>query len=352
MKLGIITITQGTNYGNRLQVYAVQQVLKKLGHESALLLNNTGVNSATHGIKMAIKLTLGLKQSREEFARKRSYDRFDRKYLTIDRKALDESYRKADVGSRYDAFVCGSDQVWNPHTPYMNGIFFADFPDVKKRISYAASFGVNEIPEKFRQKYADWIGAFDAISVREESGRELVRQLCGRGAAVLVDPTMMLDAREWMQIEEKPAHLPEGKYIFKYFLGKMDTRVEAFVEKTAKEKGLDIIDVLPEKKEKNYRLNPSHFVYLLHHSELVVTDSFHAVVFSMLFNKPLRVFDRVHRGINMSTRLDTLLPYFGLTHCRNNFEDWDMKSVNYDLHDKLEARRRESEAFLRDALEA
>lgn len=350
MKIGIITITQGTNYGNRLQIYAVQQVLKKLGHEGRLILNNTGVNSAGHKVKRLVKILLGLRDAREEYFRERSYRQFDRKYLRVEEEALDEFYAESRLGQRYDAFICGSDQVWNPFTPYMNGIFFADIPNVKKRISYAASFGVEELPERTVQQYSKWLRGFDAISVREESGKRIVESLTEKQATVLVDPTMMLDGDEWAKIEEKPEGFSDRKYIFQYFLGPMDSKVQAFLTKISGENDLEIVNVLPDKKDKNYRLNPSHFIYLLHHAELVVTDSFHAVVFSMLFQKPFRVFDRVHKGINMSTRLDTLLPYFGLTRYRNNFDPYETEQLNYDLEEKLEIRRKESTEFLKRAL--
>jgi len=350
MKIGIITITQGTNYGNRLQIYAVQRVLEKMGYESRLILNQTGVNSVKHRLKKMVKIALGIKSSREDYYREKSYKIFDKKYLRIEKKSLDENYGKSKLGFKYDVFLCGSDQVWNPYTPYMNGIFFADIPGVRKRIAYAASFGVDVIPNEMVKQYSYWLNQFQEISVREESGKQIVDALSNKRATVLLDPTMLLDPAEWEKLEEMPEEFMHKKYVFIYFLGEINVKIKTFIEKTCEENRFELVDVLPAEYEKNYKFNPSHFVYLLHHAELVITDSFHAVVFSILFQKQFRVFDRVHGKVNMSSRLDTLLSYFELAEYRNNFESFGRRSVRYNVLEKLAIRREESLSFLEKAL--
>ena len=346
MNIGIITISQGCNYGNRLQMYAVQRVLEKLGHESYVIKNNTNVSGSFYEIKKRIKVAINYHGAKDGYLREKSFDKFDNKHITFYKEALDEGYQSSKIGEKLDAFLCGSDQVWNPYSPFLNGICFADFENVKKRFSYAASFGIEEIPSDKQEDFRQWLSKLDAVSVREESGAEIVRDLIGKEAEVLIDPTMMLDAEEWAQIEERPLIDMPSKFIFTYFLGEQDIEVKKTITLLSERYDMQIINILPEWDERNYKLNPSHFVYLLHHADVVITDSFHATVFAIIFQKPFRIFDRVSKKFNMSTRLDTLLSYFGLAEHRNNFDTRVNLKQNYIIDEILEQERIKAIQFL------
>lgn len=319
MKIGVITISHGTNYGNRLQIYAVQRVLEKLGHEPYLINNFTDPHGPLYGIKKIIKLIIGYKDNREEFARSRSFGRCDRKHIRFAPVDFGKRYYTHSLAADFDVLLCGSDQIWNPYAPFNNADCFGNLPGARKRISYAASFGVADVPEDKKEKIGQWLRGMDAVSVREDSGVNIVKELADMDAQVHIDPTMMLSAEEWSQIEEPPVNLPESDYVFRYFLGSVTPEVSGFIDDFAKRNGLAIYDVLPEKNHPNYCLNPANFIWLLHHSRCVMTDSFHAAVFSFLFRRNVRVFDRVDRRLDMSTRLDTLLKLFDAAECRNNF---------------------------------
>lgn len=350
MKVGIITITNGTNYGNRLQIYAVQQVLKKLGHESELIENHTWRHGKGYQVKRCLKILLNYHQEGDEYKREKTFHEFDSKYIKIGAECFDENYRNSKLGSCYDAFLCGSDQIWNPKYPYLNGGCFGDFPSAGKRIAYAVSFGEPCIPDSQKKEYRSWLAGMDAISVREKAGSGIVESLTGHIPEVLIDPTMMLNADEWTKIAEKPKSIPQRKYAFQYFLGEISPEVSEFVHKIEQEKGLHILDVIPQKTEENYRLNPSHFIYLLSHAEVVVTDSFHASVFSILFGKHLRVFDRVSGKMNMGSRLDTLTDIFRCGWARNNFSTNYETDPEFDVSEKLDAERQRALHFLQWAL--
>lgn len=350
MKVGIITITNGTNYGNKLQIYAVRQVLKKLGYESELIENHTYRHGKAYQVKRYLKILLNYHQERDEYKREKSFHKFDLKYIKIGAESFDENYRKSKLGSCYDAFLCGSDQVWNPKYPYLNGGCFGDFPGAAKRIAYAVSFGEPYIPDSQKKDYKKWLAGMDAISVREKAGSEIVEGLTGRIPEVLIDPTMMLNADEWTKIEEKPKIVPKRKYAFRYFLGEISPEVSEFIHTLEQEKGLHILDVIPKKTEENYRLNPSHFIYLLSRAEVIVTDSFHASVFSILFGKRLRVFDRVSGKMNMGSRLDTLTDVFGCEWARNNFSANYETDPEFDVSEKLDTERQRAMRFLQRAL--
>lgn len=350
MKIGIITISQGTNYGNRLQMYAVQQVLHKMGHESYLIENKTHAHGIIYQVKHRLKILLGYKNARYEFYRHKQFKKFDTRFIKIAKLSFNEKYKNSNIASHFDVFLCGSDQVWNPYSPLVNGGSFAAFPNVKRRISYSASFGVENIPEEMKDYYAKWIRGIDDISVRENSGKEIVFDLAQKEAHVLVDPTMMLNAEEWANIEESPASVPKKKYLFKYFLGELSEEVKQHINDLQSKYDLELVDILPNKGEVNYRLNPSHFIFLLHHAEIIVTDSFHASVFALLFNRPLHVFDRVDKKINMSTRLDTLFGLFNSIDVRNNFNLVYSRDVDYKANDILQCERNKAYTFLKNAI--
>ena len=352
MKVGIITITQGCNYGNRLQIYAVQQVLKKIGIDSYLIKNNTGINSIIYKVKCIVKNLFNYNDFRYEHKRQTSFNSFDKSYITISEIVLDENYKKNKlIGKTFDAIVCGSDQLWNPNYSLLNGIYFADFVNVRKRISYAASFGVNILPSDKIEQYRSWLNKFDSISVREESGKILIKKLLDKDCSVLIDPTMMLNMNDWISIEKKPDIRLPSKYILCYFLGEKSSKVVSYISAMEGILNATILDILPSSKNNPlYCLNPSHFIYLIHNCEMVITDSFHAAVFSILFKKAFRVFDRFDQMKSMATRLDTLLNCFDLNDYRNNYSynlkiEWPV-----DLDEKLNYERTRAFDFLKKAL--
>lgn len=350
MKIGIITITQGSNYGNRLQIYAVQEVLRRLGHESWLILNNTHAHGFIYNIKKIIKIIISYKNERYDYFRKKSFDKYDHAYIKISDKSFNENYENSDIGSVFDVILCGSDQVWNPFSPFLNGGCFGDFKGVKKRISYAASFGESEIPKDKHDYFAQMLMGMDLISVREKSGVNIVANIANRKADLLIDPTMMLDADDWMKIEECPKNFKKRRYVFQYFLGVIKPEVMKCIKEISEVNNLEIINVLPDVRDDNYKLNPSHFIYLLHHSEIVITDSFHASVFAILFGKPLRVFDRQDAKFDMSSRFDSLTDLFDCGWVMNNFFEEYERHPRYGIMEKLKIERQRAFDFLNKAL--
>lgn len=352
MNTGIITITQGTNFGNRLQVYAVQKVLKSLGHQPYLILNNTGMNGVFHKCKHAVSILINKNGARYEYKRQKAFNEFDMKYIAIWKEVIDENYKRSSIGESFDAFICGSDQVWNPQIPYLSGACFADFSGNFRRISYAASFGVNKVPEDKLCQYQDWLNKFDAISVREEKGKDIVERITGKESDVLIDPTMMLDSSDWIAIEERPEFKVPEEYIFVYYLGEKTENLNYMIKKMEKKYRIPALDVTPVAGSCYYNINSAQFIYLLHNSRIVITDSFHASVFSILFNKAFRVFDRVDAHASMSSRIDTLSTYFNIENCRNNYQVEIYDAPNYINKDQLKLLRDRAYVFLANALEA
>lgn len=301
-KVGIITIYDENNYGNRLQNYAVQEILKDMNFDVETIKNINLVNGENY-LKRAEKV---MPQRREKFLKFNS-ENMKHTQDVVFHHEIDEKFHE-----NYDYFIIGSDQIWNYNFKdrFSNAVF-ADFAPMEKRISLSASFGISEVPKESYNLYNGLIG-MKAISVRENAGKNIVKDITGReDAVVLIDPTMMLSAEKWTTVMKKPEQLTSKKYILKYFLGNFSEEKQKVVEKFAYDNDCEIIDILDEKSF--YATGPSEFLYLIKNAFLVITDSFHSCVFSIIFNRPFLIFDRdQERMRNMYSRIETLLQKFEL----------------------------------------
>lgn len=230
-------------------------------------------------------------------------------------------YRKRvyqDIVSTCDRVIVGSDQVWNPYLAVgkkTGKAFLLSFLPPEKRISYAASFGVSQLPEAAKSSYQAALREYRAISVREDAGQRIVEKLTGRtDVQVLVDPVMLLTKKDWDAVAKKPKHPLPGKYLLMYFLGEMPReRIDA-INGMAKAHSWEIIE-LTDPADPHFTSDPGEFLYLISHAALVCTDSFHASAFSFLYQRPLAIFERLGKQCDMESRLQTLVSKFHLEHC-------------------------------------
>lgn len=330
MKICIVTIIDNKNYGNRLQNYALQQVLKKSNFDVI-----TGLSffdreewleskSAIKGmVKRCVPFWYLKKKDREKRAvvdssvsdlmreRIKRIEIFTKKHIETIPYLYARNYkhlRKQIGDENIDKYVAGSDQIWHPIYAGRNGMFLT-FADEDKRLTCAASIGVDEIPEKDVERYKKNLMGLRKISVREEKAAQIVEELAGRKATVVMDPTLYLSKEEWIELENRPVANIPSKYVFTYFLGECPASVYEY----AHELGLEVIALNEESMPTFYIMDPSEFIYLLRNATWVLTDSFHAVVFSIIFNKDFWVFDRVQKNIgSMFSRIQTILDKFGL----------------------------------------
>ena len=360
-KIGIVTMTSGTNYGNKLQNYASQEVLKKFNFDPCTILNSTkkGFNIPTSFMSNVKKLNpfyiIKVIQIRlkNKFYIKNSDDKllasflWKKKYkneiiqLKKDRiNAFSVFFKKHIVQSsftislddlklvelnKFDYFVCGSDQVWNPNYPQNSSIDFLQFTEQSKRIAFSPSFGVSEIPESKKSIYGQWLTEIPHLSVREDQGAKIIKDLTGRDATVLIDPTLMQNRQEWLNIAKKPDLDIEEKYILTYFLGNQTTKYRKHIQKVAKESSCSIINLNDIHEMESYKIDPSAFLYLINNAFLVCTDSFHGMVLSIILSSEFIAFDRVEDGESMGSRVTTLLNKFNLKNRHfNNFKNIDV----------------------------
>lgn len=337
-KVGIITLYGNFNYGNRLQNYAVQKIITDLGFQ-AVTYTCEPIEKKI-GRKKYIKWRIHeltnyrLKKNRDRWkirlGRYYAFQDFTKKYIpTIHINSLDGLTDKADY------FVIGSDQVWNPIW-YQNldkDLFLLTFARSEQKICFAPSFGSDHLPTEWETWFRVHLQTFPSLSVREQQGANIIRELTGRTAEVLLDPTLMLDESDWRKIARKPCNIDTRKpYILTYFLGDFPHQAEVDIEKIQSEKKRTVYHLLDKNQPDVYACGPREFLYMILKAEIVLTDSFHACVFSFIFNRPFVVYDRGQKDFpNMNSRLETLLSSLSLQRkYRNSGLENDPLECGYD----------------------
>ena len=313
--VGIVTLPGDYNYGNRLQAYALQTFLENIGAKATHIRPKS--NRPIKNVIRNFLVKLNLKTSpfaKIVQAKKCNIKPFSDKYICY-------SSRKRN----FDFLIVGSDQVWNPN--YLSSDdYFLRFAPINKRIAYAASFGVATIPKDKEKIFSNYLKGIPYMSVREQQGTKIVKQLTGKKVPVVLDPTMLLPYSCWLELLEKePFRCPKQKYLFVYSLhdlGKNELLISAY----AKKHKLKIYRVMGDEYSDDMRI-PSvvEFLHRINNAEAVFTDSFHASVFSILFKTPFVVMKR--RDADMSSRIVTLLKTVGMPNNLLSDSQKDIESI-------------------------
>lgn len=341
--VGIITLNGDYNFGNKLQNYALIKFIEDNFNCTCCTIWTSDIKDNNY-LKKFLRFILKSKG----YLRERNFKRFN-KYLKIKKYAIN------NIKDECDKYIIGSDQVWNYNDPIFSSYkYFALFSAPKKNISYAASFGVSEIESNYVEIFKNGLSNIEQISVRESSGKKIVEKITGRkDVQLVIDPTMLLDANEWNKISRKPKKHKNEKFILNYFLGNLTSDKKNEINRIAKENNCIIINIL-EKGDPYYTCGPSEFLWLVKNSFLVCTDSFHASVFSILFNRPFIVFDRDDKLKKMSSRIDTLLDTFELKDRRYNGNKIMADNLKHDYSNAYMILKKEinkSKSFLKNSLE-
>lgn len=357
MKVGVVTIFALNNYGNSLQNFAVCVALERIGLKPETLAVGSGLYPSTikhliHRLKMYI---LGGTNRSGELQLEKNYRfvQFARRYLHPRLLNMPDGF-EANIGQEYAFFFVGSDQVWNPtwYNKEREVNFLLQFAPDNKKISFAASFGVDDIPDMWKEIFTDNLSRFKAISVRENAGKRIVAELIGKEAQTIIDPTMLLTADDWNSISKRPIKFQNRKpYILTYFLGGRTERINSDIRYYAQVYDLEVYNLLDLSQE-IYTSGPREFIFLVSHAELIMTDSFHACAFSFLFRKPFLVYSRHDKEGNMMSRIDTLLKTFYL---ERKYVDSGLKNDLFEAdyvkgYEQLEIEREKAVKFLKQAI--
>lgn len=357
-KVGIVTLHGNFNYGNRLQNYALKKAVESFGFEVETVIVPLNCLTFKQRIFRKVKNTFKKITINKNKANKNWEQLLSTKepmFTPFTEKYLNNRRIYKGINNDFSFFIVGSDQVWNPNYIGENSLFFLSFADKYKRISYAASFGVSEIPENMQVFYSKMLSSMEKISVREEAGKQIVESLTDKKAHVLVDPTMLLSVDEWNQLinSKKDLKDPQNKkYIYIYIVETLSEEYYLKIEKYAKENSLEIIQVMGHHFDSNYKIyDPIEFIEKIKNAQMIFTDSFHGGVFSIIFHTPFVIFDRSEG--NMGSRIDTLLDTFNLQKNKytKNMNFQELLNTDFsNVDDKLAEKRAESISFLKKAL--
>ena len=368
-KVGIITQHRVVNYGSMLQTYALQEKIEELGYKCEVIdyyperftpvgmLKRIKTKSIKLEKSLALRTIARMVIIPSYFIRFKMFFDFLKKRINLSRKTFHTLEELQSYNFKYDIFCTGSDQVWNYgwnekiEYPY----FLSFAPDKSPKISYASSFGKATLLDCEIDETKKLLSRYNHISVRELSGVDIINKLGIEGSTNVLDPTLLLTGNEWRKIAS--GKYKKDKYILVYNLNR-NKKIDNYAKTLAKKTGLKVRYISYQIHEfyKNGKMfcnsKVEDFLSLIDNAQYVITDSFHATAFSLIFNKEFVI---VYPG-KYSTRLQSILEILGLTN-RVAKDENDMSVIeniiNYEtVNAILNEERSRSIEWLRKALES
>ena len=343
MKVALAINYDYHDYGGMLQAFATQRFLEKQGIESdsinfdnvkgdisrrkwkyflSNMMDISIVKEKSRLIEKKIRQKTNARLKAQMAERDNAFDKFCTSHFKVSRPFDSWDDMAESSQKEYDAVIVGSDQLWLPSNVMADYYTLHWVPEKVKKIAYSTSFGIGNIPQKYKETYRKFLTRIDYLSARETSGQEIISELTDRSVPLVNDPALLLDANGWDEvIKDKP--IINDKYIFCYFMGDNPEQRE-FVKRLAKEKGLKIVALLhldqfieTDEHYADYTpwdISPADFVNLVKYAEYVCTDSFHGTVFSIIYSRNFFTFKRFNKKASLSTntRITSLLTRIGL----------------------------------------
>jgi len=385
-KIALVTCYFQPNYGSQLQAYATQMAMDRLGVENETIRIDGlrgEINKAKYRYFLSriwdintvkdkfatVKRVWALKTMGEEYRKNMKMRTTMFKDFADTMFHLSRRYgSKAELcaaAHEYAAFLVGSDQLWLPSNIEADYYTLNFVPTDVPKIALATSFGISKLPTRQARKAQKFLKRIYSLSVREQSGQRIVKELTGRDVSVVCDPTILFTAEEWADVTSKERFVKEP-YLFCYFLGNNPEQRE-FVKRVKAETGYKIVQLQHcdeyIKSDEGfadyapYNVGPIEFIRLVRDAEYVFTDSFHCTVFSLLHKKRFFTFRRYHSDSVVSTngRLYSLLSLVGLENrLKNGSEDVSQcigENIDFvPVHQKLSELRQFTWQFIEDAL--
>lgn len=367
-KILLTTLFSGYNYGSSLQTFATKSIIEELGCECELVARKSIVKGRDIRLGKLFTIlwrTLLTVDTKTLKAYKSSYQKtligdsvkrfteFEEKYLQPERMGWSELQKEAKDSV---ACIAGSDQLWDPTTLYVDPMYYLRFAPRDKRISFATSMGHDFVAKYNEKKLRKWISEVKHLSVREDSGVKLIKELCGRDALHLLDPTLLLNGETWrkkLEIQEK-----KNKYILAYFLDAPSQQAKCCINNLKKKYQCDVIAIPYEHEDMSYATKvvptgPLEFLSLVDNAVAVVTDSFHGTAFSINLHTPFFVFDRNYgTAHSQSSRVISLLKKVGLIERYEPSEEANTEiNLDFTHSDKiLTAEREIAKRFLQESV--
>lgn len=367
MKIATLTFHGSHNYGSVLQAYALSKQLELMGNEVEILnlrpQSQKDMYSLNKKSNSVLYRLFDILVKRKRTKRYNSYERFINEVLPVTdtEYSTTEELSKTNLGFR--AYVCGSDQIWNPVCPDFETAYYLQFLDKDsdaKRISYAASFGKSDFDAETEKQIGAWVQDFDYVSVRELKGKQLIERVTDKDVCVVCDPVVLLDRKYWDELAIDPKI--KEPYMLVYFLENNHGN-KGFVDELSKTLGLKVVVLTEYLRDivklyiKKYDASPEEFVGLFKNAAFVYTNSFHGTAFATIYNKPfISVIDADQENAvnnNDSRKID----YLKLVGLQGRLVKNDLPSkeelLNCDFtiaNNKIKEFREKSYTYLCDAL--
>lgn len=355
MNAKIITCHYAYNYGAVLQTYALCSYLNTQGLDTKVINYRPwyykGSTSKKNKVRMIIRRLVRIP---DNYKSERVFTNFLRNWipLTDEYKTYEELESSGLVA---DYFIAGSDQIWNLNLPNgMDRAFYFDFVKNGKLISYAASLGMDDLNDEQRNYLLNCISRFDEVSVRENTAKNLLKS--NKNIEVVMDPVYLLSATDWKKLETKPSVYPDGKYVLVFAFNRQKEIFE-FSKELAKKYGYKVIsvntfweDAFNNLDHYYWNCTPNQFLYLLSHAECIVTNSFHGLSFSLIYNRPVILFQKNDKG--NSRMLDLIQRIDAVEVLQQKYKKMiEIPQLDFEkINNAMERERSKSIEFLRRAL--
>lgn len=384
--IALVTCYFQPNYGSQLQAYATQLFFDKIGVENETIcidglvqeinrakyryflknIHNTNIVKEKFGFILHAfsKKISGAEYRHNMEIRNRMFREFAHNKFHISR-TYNSRLELCNAAKNYSAFIVGSDQLWLPSNIEADYYTLNFVPTEIPKISFATSFGISEIPQKQAEKTAAFLQRFNNISVREQSGQEIVKKLSGKNAKLVCDPTLLFADDVWNKITKQGRFYKE-KYILCYFLGN-NPQHRNFGKRLKQQTGYMLVQLqhvdkyiakdktFPDKAP--YNIGPAEFIQLIRDAEYVLTDSFHATIFSILFRKHVFTFRRFNSDGQISTnsRIYSLLSLLNmesrLLQGDEKIDNVLIRDVNHaEVHKRVDKLKSASIQYITNAL--
>lgn len=360
-KVLLTTVFSGYNYGSSLQALAGKTILIELGYDCQLVVMKSLVKGRDIRLKKLLAILTRSLLLRDK-ASSKSLSTYQSSYnkTMIGDSALrftrfTDDYLKPNYLSWNDmkqaakdsvASFAGSDQIWNSSTMYVDPMYYLRFAPVEKRVALAPSFGRDFVADYNKEKMSKWISEFTHLSVREDSGVKLIKEITGRDSVQLVDPTLMLDGDIWKRtfgIEDK-----ERNYILAYFLDNPSESARKAIAYLKTALNCEVIGIPYLFDDMSYCDNvvatgPIEFLGLINNAKCVLTDSFHGTAFSINLHTPFFVFGRAYSGSHsQNSRVESILKKMDMQdRFEPELECELLASINFEYSESVLAEERQ-----------
>lgn len=379
--IGLCIAYTGTNYGQLLQAFATQQIIRKKGFCTEIIQYNSGMNK---GIKLsygavivAMKQIVKIIASKVSSTNKAPEDEMH-KLNRLQRIIMADNFRRnklSDIvycngikeltnkSKDYYAVLVGSDQVWLPDVAVSNFFTLRFAAPGVRRISYATSLGVSSYPNYAKKSAGDFWKQIDFLSVREQEGKEIIQSIVDVSVEVVADPTYLFTQKEWLELIPQEKVIEDG-YILCYFLGDSDS-IKKYARSYANMKNMRLVSILSDEcnsadnkfaDEVLTGKSPEEFVNLIRNAEFILTDSFHGLAFSIINQKQFLIFYRRRTDAKESrnSRIDNIVRLLDIEERlirKPERLEFPNSSVDYNIVlKKIEDLRARSFEFLNNAL--